>query len=177
MEPESRSPGAFQGADEDPGFGQVDIRCVLPSPSTDDRPSAGLQKARRAQLLQEERVQEDERKQEAALNQLAEMGFTDRSGNKKLLAASRNDVAAVVDAVAPDGPDVHVLAMSVPASLRNRAIQIAVTHHVDGRMIKAEHELVAHTLHLGSEKVEGGWRKPRSDLPMHSSGQAREWRA
>ena len=65
---------------------------------------AAAEEARKAAELkrqQEEdkrkQEEEDERKQEAALNQLAEMGFTDRSGNKKLLAASRNDVAAVVD--------------------------------------------------------------------------------
>jgi serine/threonine protein kinase len=38
-----------------------------------------------------------EEEQEAALNQLAEMGFTDRNGNKKLLEQPRNDVATVVD--------------------------------------------------------------------------------
>jgi hypothetical protein len=41
--------------------------------------------------------EEDKRKQEDALNQLAEMGFTDRNGNKKLLEQSPNDVATVVD--------------------------------------------------------------------------------
>jgi ribonucleotide reductase alpha subunit len=41
--------------------------------------------------------EEDKHKQETALNQLAEMGLTDRNGNKKLLEQSRNDVATVVD--------------------------------------------------------------------------------
>ena len=64
---------------------------------------AAAEEARKAAELkrqQEEdkrKQEEDERKQEAALNQLAEMGFTDRSGNKKLLEQSRNDVAAVID--------------------------------------------------------------------------------
>ena len=64
---------------------------------------AAAEEARKAAELkrqQEEdkrKQEEDERKQEAALNQLAEMGFTDRSGNKKLLEQSRNDVAVVID--------------------------------------------------------------------------------
>ena len=70
---------------------------------------AAAEEARKAAELkrqQEEdkrkQEEEDERKQEAALNQLAEMGFTDRSGNKKLLEQSRNDVATVVDRLFQD---------------------------------------------------------------------------
>ena len=62
-------------------------------------------KAAEAKRKQEEEKREQEeytRKQETALNQLAEMGFTDRSGNKKLLEQSRNDVAAVVERLSQD---------------------------------------------------------------------------
>jgi hypothetical protein len=48
-------------------------------------------------ILTSNRERERSAEQEAALNQLAEMGFTDRNGNKKLLEQSRNDVAIVVD--------------------------------------------------------------------------------
>jgi hypothetical protein len=54
--------------------------------------------AKRQQEEEAKRQQEeDKRKQEAALIHLAEMGFTDRNGNKTLLEQSRNDVATVVD--------------------------------------------------------------------------------
>jgi len=57
-----------------------------------------LSRTWRSEVQQEEYT----RKQETALNQLAEMGFADRSGNKKLLEQSRNDVAAVVERLSQD---------------------------------------------------------------------------
>ena len=55
-----------------------------------------LSRTWRSEVQQEEYT----RKQETALNQLAEMGFADR--NKKLLEQSRNDVAAVVERLSQD---------------------------------------------------------------------------
>ncbi len=66
--------------------------------STDSLPLRGQPAtALKLAILTSNRERERSPEQEAALNQLAEMGFTDRNGNKKLLEQLRNDVAKVVD--------------------------------------------------------------------------------
>jgi hypothetical protein len=76
-------------------------------------------KAAEARRKQEEEMREQEeytRKQETALNQLAEMGFTDRSRNEELLKQSRNDVAKVIDRLSQEASAAQAVVNFPPPS-------------------------------------------------------------